>query len=680
MLTSNTYDELGQLITKKVGGTDVSGTTGLQKVDYKYNIRGWLTDINNIDNLTEGTNPQDLFAFRLKYNNNEQTNLNTGEVAVKKLFNGNISESFWVTANDNIKRKYGYEYDDLNRLLNSKFQKFGAQRTKSYDEYLTYYKNGNIKSLVRNGENLSTYDPPIDNLDYVYDTNNPNRLIKVTDGEQNANGFNDVNKVNDDYSYDLNGNMKKDLNKGITTDITYNHLNLPLKIVFPTGNIEYLYNATGQKVKKTVTENNVPTVTDYLGGFQYKAALLDFFPHAEGYVKRETTGTYVYVFNYTDHLGNVRISYQDMDNNGVLGDEHIFECEPANPKTGFSNCTDYFGSPILDENNYYSFGLKHDGYNYTSDTSYKYKFNGKELQDELGLNMYDYGARNYDPALGRWMNMDPLAEKYNSMSPYNYTLNNPVLFIDPDGMDVANNPFLMAPDWHPDKNGNLVADAGDSTKSLAEYQGISYDQAAKQLADNGYKVNDKGILNLNVGDSVNTGSFNLQEVVIGGGSKKSGSDSSTPWMDKAESQLGVKERTNNNDGRQVETYLKSVGLGPGKNSYWCGAFVNWSLNESGIDGVKKPSWALNWRKFGESLDQPAYGAIATKTRNGGGHVGFVAGRTPGGSIVLLGGNQDNSVNYSPYPASVLKYNYPKGYKPNFILPTIKVKNGKTREQ
>ena len=101
---------------------------------------------------------------------------------------------------------------------------------------------------------------------------------------------------------------------------------------------------------------------------------------------------------------------------------------------------------------YYPFGLKHSGYN--SDqlmyikqgtttkivpvpplftTSYQYKFNGKELQDELGLNMYDYQARNYDPALGRWMNVDPLAEKFPNVSPYAFCFNNPLRFVDPDG-------------------------------------------------------------------------------------------------------------------------------------------------------------------------------------------------------------------------------------------------------
>ncbi|SHM42726.1 RHS repeat domain-containing protein, partial [Flavobacterium chilense] len=176
-----------------------------------------------------------------------------------------------------------------------------------------------------------------------------------------------------------------------------------------TGNIVYIYNAAGQKVQKIVNRSGVsPVTTDYFGGYQYENGILKFFPTTEGYIE-PSAGSYKYVYQYKDHLGNVRLSY---DKNLV----------------------------IQEENNYYPFGLKQEGYNTVKNSTsdaLKYKFNGKELQDELGLGMYDYGSRLYDPARAGWSNIDPLAEKMRRHSPYNYCFDNPMRFTDPDGMSPS---------------------------------------------------------------------------------------------------------------------------------------------------------------------------------------------------------------------------------------------------
>jgi RHS repeat-associated protein len=431
LLVKNEYDELGQLNVKRVGGVDITGTSSLQKVDYIYNIRGWMTGINNdpTNSLVLNTAEKDLFGFKINYNTI------AGTVAdVKPLYNGNIAETYWRT--DASLRKYGYVYDNLNRLKSAVYQKpnDAIPVSGAYNESLSYDKNGNIMSLQRFG----TSDAPsvvfqIDDLGYEYSTANGNQLTKVTDGPKgnNGEGFIDGNKTGDDYTYDANGNLITDKNKNIAA-IVYNHLNLPTKITFgTTGTIEYIYNAVGQKLEKIVTDATTVTSTNYLGGFQYTKLnlgtwALQFFPTAEGYVKNtvvNSANNYSYVFNYTDHLGNVRLSYSDADKDGSIATTEIVE-----------------------ESHYYPFGLKHVGYVTSLGTDYKYKYNGKELQDELGLNMYDYGARNYDPALGRWMNIDPKAEQYRRWSPYNYCIDNPMRFVDPDGMGVDDFTILLAKD------------------------------------------------------------------------------------------------------------------------------------------------------------------------------------------------------------------------------------------
>ncbi|WP_447634998.1 DUF6443 domain-containing protein [Flavobacterium microcysteis] len=440
LMSLNAYDKLGNLISKKTGGSDITGTTYLQKTDYAYNIRGWLKEINNIENLADGPRA-DLFAFRINYNNVTNTVGNT----VKPLYNGNISETFWKSGMDGHLRSYSYTYDALNRLKDSYYHK-NNQLTRSYDERIVEYdKNGNIAKLQRNGDlDMLGQTIQIDDLTYTY---NGNMLIKVEDGSIHPAGFLDTSNDAVQYTYDDRGNMIKDTNKGIV--INYNHLDLPIIVSLEKkkGHIEYIYDGAGNKICKKLREDDSDIITDYIEGFQYINGILSVFKTAEGYVANtpiEIRGQIIgyaknYVFCATDHLGNIRARYSESSGNPSL----------------------------IGEDNYYPFGLKHekynvdvyrhvpvdgtDGYN-TGGTglelipyflsplererayAYKYKYNGKELQDEHGLNWYDYGARNYDPAIGRWMNIDPLAETSRRFSPYAYALNNPVYFIDPDGM------------------------------------------------------------------------------------------------------------------------------------------------------------------------------------------------------------------------------------------------------
>lgn len=114
--------------------------------------------------------------------------------------------------------------------------------------------------------------------------------------------------------------------------------------------------------------------------------------------------------------GNVRLSYGDTNGNGSIS-----------------------LSEIIEESNYYPFGLKQKGYNNVvsgngNALAQQWKFGGKQIQEELGLNWYDVSARNYDAALGRWMNLDPLAEKMRRHSPYSYAFSSPIYFMDYDGM------------------------------------------------------------------------------------------------------------------------------------------------------------------------------------------------------------------------------------------------------
>ncbi|MCL1665584.1 DUF6443 domain-containing protein [Elizabethkingia ursingii] len=371
VLTENIYNELGQLESRNIGN-------GIQSIKNEYNIRGALTKMNDPKNLLNK-----LFGFELKYINPQNTS---------KKYNGNIAETDWATQSDGTLRRYSYQYDGVNRLKEGNYWDNAGAASGSYTEKLNYDLNGNITGLQRTGQGAGV----MDQLSYTYDqAGKSNKLIRVNDASGNAAGYPVGGNT---IVYDINGNMVNHLDKGIS-NIAYNYLNLPSSITASIGNTDYVYRADGSKVKKVFGGKT----TDYLDGFQYENGVLQFVPTSEGYYDLTKNK---YIYNYTDHLGNVRLSYTK----GASG-----------------------GAEIIEENNYYPFGLKHQGYNSASlaNNVYQYKYNGKELQE---TGMYDYGARMYMPELGRWISTDPLGEKRPSWTPYRYSYNNPINFVDPTGL------------------------------------------------------------------------------------------------------------------------------------------------------------------------------------------------------------------------------------------------------
>lgn len=308
-IADNSYNELGQLLSKKLHKSS-TWPVELQKLDYGYNIRGWLMNINRVENTAGVTSfeAKDLFAFELGYN----TGSLTGTAA---QFNGNISEQRWKGPLAEVPIGFTYTYDQLNRLTNSySHNKSGASWTldNKYDEKgFEYDKNGNIKRLIRQANGAS-----MDNLTYTY---TGNRLTKIEDAGDASLGFKNLVNLTTEYLYDANGSMSRDDNKGISS-LTYNYLNLPaLVTVTSKGSIAYLYDAAGNKLRK-INQDQATGKSDtiwYAGGLVYAKDTVQLIFHDEGRIRpvkinatqvaSPTNFKYIYDYFIRDHLGSVRL-------------------------------------------------------------------------------------------------------------------------------------------------------------------------------------------------------------------------------------------------------------------------------------------------------------------------------------------------------------------------------------
>uniref|UniRef100_UPI00293BD4E8 RHS repeat domain-containing protein n=1 Tax=Bacteroides uniformis TaxID=820 RepID=UPI00293BD4E8 len=467
-LADYAYDNLGRLQSKSLHGSATN------KLTYAYNVRGWLTGISG-----------SKFTQNLYYNNGNGT----------AKYNGSISSMTWKAGNESTIRGYKFTYDGLSRLINATYGETAGINTNTnrFSENVTAYdKNGNIKTLQRYGQTAASGYGLIDNLTFTLGGNLLNRVddaaaasaygggFEFKDGVKQANEYtnatygetagintntnrfsenvtaydkngniktlqrygqtaassyglidnltftlagNQLSRVDDaaaasaynggfefkdgvkqanEYTYDSNGNLTKDLNKGIST-ITYNVLNLPNMVTFSDGStIAYTYGADGTKLKTVHKTGSTTTTTDYCGNVVYENGVQKLLLTDEGYVTL-SDGKYHYYLK--DHQGNNRV---------VINQSGTVE----------------------EANHYYPFG----GVFASSGNVQPYKYNGKEYDSKKGLNWYDYGARHYDAVLGRFTTNDRFAEKYYSMSPYQYGANSPVGNIDVNGDSIIIKP------------------------------------------------------------------------------------------------------------------------------------------------------------------------------------------------------------------------------------------------
>lgn len=450
-LADNRYDELGRLQSDRRNGSASLAT------EYGYNLHGMPTRIST-----------PLYTESLFYE--QPHNGSTPQ------YGGNISAIDWSVADESDtygKRGYTFSYDGMSRLTAAGYLENG----KPNNHFSTSYKYdlmGNILTLRREGLLDSGDYGNIDDLTYIYEGNQVVKIDDAADESPSYSGamhFRDAANEETEYTYDANGNMLTDSNKGITS-IEYNVLDLPQCInIKPNvlgnsdNNVCYTYSADGTKLSSTykngdsqvlpyrpkpsssiktngmvtpmvrLLENNYY----YCSNLVYNNDRLSTILFDGGYASVDESGGIVMHFYVKDHLGSNRLV---VDGNGN----------------------------IEEVNHYYPFGaLMGDRCGVSRN---KYKYIGKEFDTMYGWNMQDHEARWYDPVLGRWMVTDPLQEKYASVSSYGYCINNPIRYVDMFGLEPTEEEAARIAD-HVYGNGHVNLIGGWKLSSLS-IEGVKY--------------------------------------------------------------------------------------------------------------------------------------------------------------------------------------------------------------
>jgi RHS repeat-associated protein len=508
----------------------ILGDKQVQGIDYAYTLQGWLKTVNadnldDIDNndmgrdgINGGTTSRDAFAYSLSYNDNDYKPVNDNTLTSifanqynyglsnNNLYNGNIRNMTTHLLNTNQVPKAAvtnlYSYDQLNRIFDMQAYKLdrGSAITAHSSNY-TYDRNGNIQTHVTTADGGNGLDT-MDDMNYHY-IGGTNKLSYISDNVSASHFSVDIDDQSENnYTYDQIGQLTYDQAEKLTIDWRVDGKVKSVKSGNSGSTYKFYYNGLGQRVAKN--EINKDKLLDtHLYGLDAQGNTMGvyaFEPNEENEQRLMVAEHHIYgssrlgmqVYdksygipgnNYYRRIGDKRYELSNHLGNvlSIVTDRKVIEGEDKPLQV----------PDVLGTNDYYPFGMLVPDAENTATSDYRYGFNGKEKDNELKGegNSYDFGARMYDPRIGRWFATDPLEAKYSNMSPYIYCANNPIIYIDPDGRD-----------WVEGKNGNITWRKDVSSKNQAEvlkegeiYRGKSYERI-KEWSDvtlkNGNKVSD----------------------------------------------------------------------------------------------------------------------------------------------------------------------------------------------
>jgi RHS repeat-associated protein len=392
--TWKNYDKQGRLVELR---SDPAGNYSNSKVEatYAYNKADQCSTLtyNQVTNANKTTTY--TYSTTRGWLNTIQNGSSNFYESLGYYYNGNIQSQTLTNSALGGTQSLSYSYDAMNRLT-SVLQSGNPRESFQYD----YDGNIGQRNYLSGGAQNSLYFAP-----------SGNRISSI---------FTDVDEFS--YYYDYRGNVNYDAYSGIT-DITYDHRNLPLSMTKSSVTSRYRYDDGGNRIYKDAQGNKEYYFRDDLG---HEFAIFDITTD-----KLKTVNLYG-----SDLLGRIDLSWTSQydyeieqyvwsrtDSRKYYVKDHLGSIRQTLSESG----------AVMSAMDYYAFGGTMSSY-INGSTVDKYKFTGKERDSETGLDYF--GARYFDSKYGRWMSVDPLAEKYPGLSPYNYSLNNPINLYDPNGEAV----------------------------------------------------------------------------------------------------------------------------------------------------------------------------------------------------------------------------------------------------